>query len=104
MSDGNDKIYIIIILVMIGGFIYWYQTKLDTHNECKKCNRRKKQVKNCAKYENPKIKNKSEKKKKKVTFKNEDTDISLDSLDSSDQEKYSSKRSNNKNDMDSLDM
>ena len=36
-SSGNDKMYIIIILVMIFCFIYWYQTRLDTTTECEKC-------------------------------------------------------------------
>ena len=27
MSDGNYKLYIIIILGLIGGFIYWFQFK-----------------------------------------------------------------------------
>ncbi len=44
---SNDKLYIIVILGMIGFFIYWYQTRLDQPIECPKCkkkNRHKKQI------------------------------------------------------------
>lgn len=36
MSTGNDKLYIMIILAMVGCFIYWYQTRLDSV-ECPSC-------------------------------------------------------------------
>jgi len=70
----DDKLYIVFVLVLIGLFIYWYQKKLD-NRICKKCIKRKNR------------KHKSKKKKsilKTVRFKDNDTDISLESLDSSD--------------------
>lgn len=69
MSDSNDKIYIIIILAMVGFFVYFYQSKIDAIYEktrCMKCERHKK------------------KKKKKIVKHNDESEISLDSLDTSD--------------------
>src|SRR5579872_2645103 len=132
-SGGNDKLYIIIILVMIGCFIYWYQTRLD-NSECPTCRERRlkmdtnndnrlhsKKMRQRSKTNQtqedyrvrsksaPKSKSKSKlksamknkhgrkgksnsKSKKRVTFEEEDdenmddeSDITLDSLDSTDQ-------------------
>lgn len=119
MSDsgtGNDKLYIIVILAMIGCFIYWYQSRLDASSYCERCQRldsktvsvkkeknrssktqkkssKKKKSINASKsntkderYLTEKPKSRTKKgKKKSVTFKDdEESDISLDSLDSSD--------------------
>ena len=91
MASSNDKFYIIIILGMIGFFIYWYQTKLNNITDsCANCKYKESK-------EKKHIRNKHREKKKKpnkvVSFKIDtekqkketDTDISsLDSLDSSD--------------------
>lgn len=119
-SNGNDKVYVIVILMMIGCFVYWYQTRLDSHSECESCKRRRlrHQKKHQQQNQNQKsslarkssnLSNSNQKVKKTVRFKSnneeiendrkpsrteksdrvniekdEDTEISLDSLDSSD--------------------
>lgn len=90
MANSNDKFYIIIILGMIGFFIYWYQTKLNITESCSKCKYKESKEKNHTRKKHIEKKKKLNKvvsfkidadKKKKET----DTDISsLESLDSSD--------------------
>lgn len=87
----DDKLYIIVILAMVGIFMYYYQTHIK-NNLCRKCKKRK--------YK----KNKSKKKLdddikpilKNVKFKDNESEISLDSLESSEHVA----RNNNKNDND----
>lgn len=87
----NDKLYIIIILLIIGFFVYCYQTKFNTSssNQCPKCNNnkssskksKKNKIKSC-------LKKKNNKAKKTVKFENKkdqpNDNISIDSLDSAD--------------------
>ena len=42
-GTGNDKFYIIIIFLMIGFFIYWYQTRPDP-TECQSCRKKKEEL------------------------------------------------------------
>jgi hypothetical protein len=67
----SDKLYIVLVLSIIGLFIYWYQKNLAPP-VCQKCIKRKNRKRH------------SKNNKKTVRFKDNDTDISLDSLDSSD--------------------
>lgn len=96
---------------MIGFFIYWYQTRLDNPPECRRCEKRDRQRrKNRSKSrdhrttdadrDNERVRdrpNRTSKQKrapvKSVRFNDEvdrETDISLDSLDSSDKANSSS--------------
>ncbi len=89
MTESNDKIYIIIILGMVGLFVYWYHTQHKNGNNCKKCE---------FMTNNKKKKKMDINKKQRVSFKktnrviNYDTeidddnnsDVSLDSLDTND--------------------
>lgn len=99
---SNDKLHIIIILGMIGFFIYWYQNCIDNQIECKRCiqrdRKKRKKYKKIkgnllnSKELNTNIINKDlnknigiiKKEKKTVRFEDEESEISLDSLDSSD--------------------
>lgn len=103
---SNDKLYIIVILGMIGFFIYWYQTRLDDPPECRRCKKsdkrnrrnRSRNSKDRDRYEvavketenrtlRPSIKKSRKPPTISVRFKEDadnDSDISLDSLDSSD--------------------
>ena len=107
MSDTNDKLYIVIILGIIGFFIYWYQT----HNKmaCNNCNTMKKSSNNKNKRTHRrKEKYNDDKKKKNVRFRNpvndEDSIVSLASLDSIDrndtQKKIDTKKEEDTNDSD----
>lgn len=136
MSD--DKIYIIIIMVMIGFFVYWYQKRIE-NARCQKCIRRsnKRNKLSHSKSSSGKLSSgksssgksssgklrhrklshhKSSKKKssdhkkdnniinpiiKSVKFKDNDTDVSLESLDSSDH--LGSVSNNDENDSKSCD-
>ena len=102
-SNVSDKFYILIILGMMGFFIYWYK---DNIFECKQC-------KNIDYKKNKQSIKKHKKKNKSVSFKIEkkneilpnDTDnasdvSSLDSLDSSDH----AIKSKDDSDIDTLDV
>ena len=103
----SDKLYLLIIFLMIGAFIYWYQTRLDNvrnntkqhENEklhCSRCRReliKKSEASKGRRMENKSKKNspngsaaKSEKKhrSKKKVEPDEESDISLKSLDTED--------------------
>lgn len=107
-SNSNDKVYVIIILIMIGCFVYWYQTRLDLHTECESCKKRKhrqkkhhqksslnkkpinpsnfnQKVKKTVRFKDEKIGNKHKRlNTDKINNDDDDTETSLDSLDSSD--------------------
>ena len=74
----DDKLYIVIVLAIVGMFVYWYQKRMD-NMECRKCIKRKNRS-----NKRKKTRNKNKSILKTVRFKDNDTDISLDSLDSSD--------------------
>lgn len=86
----DDKLYILFVLLAVGIFIYWYQ-KYNVNTTCKKCivrkNKKRKSKKNNSIL-------------KSVRFKDNETEISLDSLDSSD---HLGDISNNDNDSKSCD-
>lgn len=107
MTESNDKLYIIIILAMIGFFIYWSQKNANIEcDECKKRKLRYEKNKNTEKKHTKyikKIENDNEiirenmksvnsvPKKKTVRFEdpNDDgSDISLESLNSIDRSEH----------------
>jgi hypothetical protein len=117
-NSGNDKLYLIVIIAMIGAFVYLYQLKVTTQivpNDIANCERCKKHHLLHVKTPKHIIEKKKEKKirknkKKKVSFKKIETvacdnesDISLESLNSNDRASHvskpskSSKNSNNPN-------
>ena len=88
MSDNSDKIYIIIILCMVGFFIYWYQS--SKNNYCPLC-RRPFIINNISQHDNnisdqTKKKTKKKQKKQKQQKEDEQSNISLDSLNFEDHE------------------
>tara|TARA_B110000908_G_C9832001_1_gene261745 strand:- start:195 stop:494 length:300 start_codon:yes stop_codon:yes gene_type:complete len=76
----DDKLYIVLVLVLVGIFIYWYQKRID-NIECQKCLKRKNRRRNKRK---PNVDIAKKSVLKTVRFKDNETDVSLDSLDSSD--------------------
>jgi len=43
MGNNYDKLYIIIILGMIGAFVYWFQTQKEKKIYCSRCKNKLKQ-------------------------------------------------------------
>jgi len=81
MGDNYDKLYIIIILGLIGAFVYWFQTQKEKVLYCSRCKNKVKPRHSLRKHE-----------QKKVRFNNKDEFISdnqesIDSLDSADSHK-----------------
>ena len=110
MSESNDKIYIIIILLMIGYFIYWYQSKDHTRCPfCKEKKEHKKHISSSKKQKSKKRNSSSKKNKNHVEFVDNESDVSLESLDNSDnimttQSKKTDHVVDDNNDSESLDI
>jgi uncharacterized protein HemX len=84
MGDNYDKLYIIIILGLIGAFVYWFQTQKDKVLYCSRC---KNKVK--PRHSHSPLR-KHEQKKVRFNDKEEfisDNQESIDSLDSADSHK-----------------
>lgn len=88
----DDKLYLVLLFAVIGLCIYWYQKRIE-NTACKKCIKRK--IKKEKKKHNKKPILKS------VRFKDDNTDVSLESLDSSDH--LGNVSNNNDNDSKSCD-
>ena len=84
MGDNYDKLYIIIILGLIGAFVYWFQTQKDKVLYCSRC-------KNKVKPRHSHLSlRKHEQKRVRFNEKEEfinDNQESIDSLDSADSHK-----------------
>jgi hypothetical protein len=102
---NTDKLYVIIVIGMIGIFIYWYQTRLDieSHNKkekvyCAECSRKmiKRKDKKRIQLDKKQKKNsrsKKSKSQKRVRFKENDSIDSDDSIPDSVIEARMNKRS-----------
>lgn len=113
-QSGSDKLYIVVILVMVGIFIYWYQNK--SIQECQQCKKRydsdkKKSAHISKKHRSNKGKQKDscqenmgnrEKKKKRkhiksVSFKEDEVFNDDDTVEDENNSKYQKKRKLHKN-------
>jgi hypothetical protein len=90
MGDNYDKLYIIIILGLIGAFVYWFQTQKDKVLYCSRCkNKVKPRHSHSLSHSHSPLRKREQ---KKVRFNDKDEIIndnqeSIDSLDSADNHK-----------------